>query len=224
MKTYEKILGWVYYAIQMLILPQMITFALEFAGLYADVLDVNIAYFTLNFAAVVLMFHDFLWKSLQKAFSAFPRCLATAGIGMGAYFALNYAVMLHILLIYPEYANLNNANINDMAQGNFVILAIGTVLLVPIAEEVVFRGLIFRGIFNKCRILAYIVSALAFSAVHVIGYVQNMEILHIVLSLIQYVPAGLVLGWTYERTDTIWTPILVHSSINLIGMFAMIPR
>ena len=206
----------------MLILPDIIAFVLGLLGLNPDILDINVAYFALNFAVITVVFHDFLWKSLQKAFSAFPRCLATAGIGMGAYQAMNVAIMLHILLIYPEYANLNNENINTMLTDNYLIMVIGTVLFVPVAEEVVFRGLIFRGIYNRSKVLAYIVSSLAFSAVHVIGYIPNMEILHIILSLIQYLPAGLVLGWTYARTDTIWTPILMHTTINLIGMFAMI--
>lgn len=220
MKTYEKVLGWVYYGIQMLVLPVIIMLVLQLFGITADLLEVNIVYFCLNFGAMMLIFHNFLWESLQIAIASWKKCLATSGIGLGAYFSLNFAVIFHILLLYPEYANMNNETINTMAQDNFFFLSMATVVFVPVAEELVFRGLIFRGIYNRNRILAYIVSALAFSAVHVIGYVQDMGILHIILSLIQYLPAGLVLGWAYQRTDTIWTPILIHTSINLIGMFA----
>ena len=41
------------------------------------------------------------------------------------------------------------------------------------------------------------------------------------LCALQYLPAGVALGWTYEKADTIWAPILVHSMVNAVGMGLM---
>ena len=36
-----------------------------------------------------------------------------------------------------------------------------------------------------------------------------------------YVPAGIALGWTYEKSNTIWGPILLHMAINAISFGIM---
>ena len=43
----------------------------------------------------------------------------------------------------------------------------------------------------------------------------------LLLCFVQYLPAGLCLGWAYARADSIFAPTLMHMIINLIGMLAM---
>jgi len=38
---------------------------------------------------------------------------------------------------------------------------------------------------------------------------------------VQYLPAGIAFAWAYEKSDTILTPILMHISINQIGIAAL---
>lgn len=217
----EITLGWIYYAIQLLVLPEVIVLCLLLFDRTATSFAVNFIYFCVNFAVLGLIFRKFLWKSLKKAWSAKKKCLEYAALGFLIYWVSNILVFSLILGIYPQYANLNNEAVGSMAQGHFGAMTVATVLLVPMAEELVFRGLIFQGIYNKSRILAYAVSAAAFSVVHLIGYVGRMDLMHIFLSFIQYLPAGLVLGWVYGKTDTIFTPILMHMLVNLLGIFAV---
>ena len=108
-----------------------------------------------------------------------------------------------------------------MVQENFALLTIGTVVLVPITEELLFRGLIFRGIYNRSHFWAYAISAVAFSLPHVVGYIGFYDPLLLLLCFVQYLPAGLCLGWAYARADSIFAPTLMHMIINLIGMLAM---
>lgn len=219
--TAEITLGWIYYAIQLLILPEVIVLCLLLLGLSASSFAVNFIYFCVNFAVFGLIFHRFLWKSLKKAWSAKKKCLEYAALGFLIYWVSNILLCSLILGIYPQYANLNNEAVGSMAQGHFGAMAVATVLWVPIAEELVFRGLIFQGLYNKSRILAYIVSASAFSIIHLIRYLGNMDLTHTVLSFVHYLPAGLALGWVYEKTDTICTPILMHMFVNLLGIYAV---
>ena len=219
--TAEITLGWIYYAIQLLVLPEVIVLCLLLLGLDTSSFVLNFIYFCVNFAVFGLIFHKFLWKSLKKACSIKKKCLKYAGLGFLIYWILNIVVFSLIIKIYPGYANLNNEAVGTMAQDHFGAIAVATVLLAPLAEELVFRGLIFQGLYNRSRFLAYVISAFAFSVIHLIGYLGSMDLTHMILSFIQYLPAGLALGWVYGKTDTICTPILMHMLVNLFGIFAV---
>ena len=51
-----------------------------------------------------------------------------------------------------------------------------------------------------------------------IGYDARQQIL---LAAVAYLPAGIALGWTYEKSNTIWAPILLHMAINGISFGVM---
>ena len=126
--------------------------------------------------------------------------------------------MLLCRLVKPDLQNLNNAFFADQARTNFTLTAIATVFLAPPVEECLFRGLLFSTIHQKSRFLAFAVSALAFALVHVSGYLSYYGALGSLLLLLQYLPAGLALGWAYEKADTILAPMVIHMVINAISM------
>jgi membrane protease YdiL (CAAX protease family) len=37
-----------------------------------------------------------------------------------------------------------------------------------------------------------------------------------VIAVIQYIPAGIWLAWSYLKGDTIFVPILIHAAVNYI--------
>ena len=85
-------------------------------------------------------------------------------------------------------------------------------------EETLFRGLIFGNLRPLSRAAAYLVSALFFAAVHVWQYAGALGWRGTLLCAVQYLPAGLALGWTYEKSATIWASVLVHAGINAVAM------
>ena len=95
-----------------------------------------------------------------------------------------------------------------------------TVLLVPVAEEALYRGLLFQGFQRKSRLLAYCLSTLIFAGLHVVGYIGSADLITLCLCFAQYLPAGITLAWAYEKADTIAAPMLMHMIINLIGTTA----
>ncbi|MBI5768152.1 MAG: glutamate-5-semialdehyde dehydrogenase [Verrucomicrobia bacterium] len=79
-----------------------------------------------------------------------------------------------------------------------------TVVVGPIVEEIIFRGLILRGLLGRWRPwLAIAVSTLLFSAIHL-----NLAQAPITLML------GAVLGWVYVRTRSIGLCALLHGLNN----------
>lgn len=221
MSRRETILGWCYYAFQMLALQFLIEYACILFDFPLTLLSLNVIYFCVNFFCLTVLLFSFLRRSIAAAAEEWKRTLKFAFRGFLVYWALNIFVYNMILRLSPGYFNMNDSTIGTMAQGNFPLLVFCTVVLAPVAEELVFRGLIFQGLYNKNRILAYLVSTLAFSSIHVLPYLGAMQPLHMLLSVLQYVPAGLALGWAYAKSDTICAPILIHMFINFLGTFAL---
>ena len=81
--------------------------------------------------------------------------------------------------------------------------------------------MIFGGLHQKSRILAYVFSILAFALVHVMGYLDTKEPLDLLFSFLQYIPAGLALAWAYEYSRSILAPLLIHTTVNAIAIISM---
>ena len=84
---------------------------------------------------------------------------------------------------------------------------IGVAFLVPLAEELTFRGAVLGSLLRKFRpTAAVILSAVIFGILHGIS-------IHIVYALL----CGIVLGWVYYYTKSIWASYTLHAIFNLMG-------
>jgi membrane protease YdiL (CAAX protease family) len=184
-------------------------------------IDINTAYFLINIVAVVWIFHRFLWHSLKYAIANRGRLLLSVILGFAVYWILIHGLDRLIYWLRPQFENANDTSIAQSAQSQFWLTAFGTVILVPLTEETLFRGLIFGAVHRKKPIIAYAISILFFSMVHVLGYVGVKPPLELLLALLQYIPAGLVLAWSYEYSGTILAPLFIHTAINAIAIFSM---
>ncbi|MDB6065304.1 MAG: abortive infection protein [Pedosphaera sp.] len=89
-----------------------------------------------------------------------------------------------------------------------VYLSAFTIVLAPVAEEILFRGILYATI-KQCGYprAALWCSAIAFSAMH-----GNLPIF-LPLTLL-----GLIFALLYERTDNLLTPIIAHATFNAINV------
>lgn len=217
----ELIGGWIYFCIQLVALPFLIVLINAIFGNPMSEAMCNIIFFFVNFIVVAILFRKYLLGNLQIATGNPGRCLSSAFLGYAAYWLLNIFVSLFILAVKPDFANVNDENINQMMADHTALLSFATVVIVPVAEEVFFRGLMFGAVYNRNKTAAYLLTSLAFAAVHVIGYVGTTDTLTLSLCLLQYIPAGLCFGWAYARSNTLWAPILMHMFNNLVSISAM---
>ena len=217
----EFLWGGAYLLISLLLLPVLLSLG---NSLLAEPLSetlLNIVYFVINFLCVTVIGHRFLWSSLKSAVNAPWRCLLIAFLGFALYFLAMLVFSMIITQIDPDFSNVNDEAIIDMAQEHTGWMTFCTVFLVPITEETLYRGLLFQGLQRKNRALAYLVSVSAFAWIHVMGYLGQFDGITLLLCFLQYLPAGIILAWAYEKSDTIITPILIHIIINQIGISAM---
>lgn len=178
----------------------------------------NIIAFILNFVVILLIFHRFLWNNLKNVFKNLWDTICWTLAGFGLFFLGNLLVSLLIVNVQPNYINANDTAVGQMVRQNFSLMALCTVILVPIVEETLYRGLVFGFLYRKNHILGFVVSTAFFAAVHVVGYVGQVAPVTIALSFLQYVPAGLCLAWTYVKTDSIWSCVVIHLLNNQLSI------
>ena len=142
-------------------------------------------------------------------------------LGFVAYEACAWALSEVVSLVFPRFTNYNDSAIANMAATNSFLIFIGTVILVPLAEECLFRGLIFRNLYGKSHWAAYCLSILAFAAIHILGYIGKYSPLELLVAVLQYLPAGLCLAWSYTKADSIFAPIVIHAAINFLALRAL---
>lgn len=217
----ETVGGAVYLAFQFLLLPGLLTWCNARLSRPLNSAELNFVFYLINFIAMLLIFHDFLGRSADQV-GQHPAYFCQAVIlGFVAYYACNWAVSWAVRQLVPGFSNYNDESIAAMSRGNYFLMTVGTVILVPPVEECLYRGLIFRNLYGKSRWAAYAVSILVFAMVHILGYIGRYSPLELLMAVLQYLPAGLCLAWSYTKADTIFAPILIHAAINFISINAL---
>ena len=211
----EKRTGCIYLALSLFALPSLITL------LPINAAAQNLLYYVLNFTFVLWIFRRFLLMNLLVALDRVFPVIWYGILGYLGYQTLGELLNLLIYSLNPGFLNHNDASVALMIQGNpAMILAV--VLLVPIAEETLYRGLLFRGLYGKNTLLAYLASVCIFAAIHVAGFIGTLTPMDLLLSFVQYLPAGYCLCFAYRHSGTILCPILIHMAINAMSVHALV--
>ena len=217
----EQLFGWLFMIAQLSVLPVLLNLLNLVLPVPLNLSSLNFLMFVTNFCLCIGIFYRFLGKSAQMAAANPFRCLRFAALGLGLYYVGSFLVGMLIGALELDFFNANDNAILSMAAENYGLIAFGTVFLVPVAEETLYRGLLFQGIHSKSRIGAYALSVTVFGLIHISGYIGSVSLPILALSFLQYVPAGLSLAWAYEKTDSIWVPILMHMTINQVSISLM---
>ena len=134
------------------------------------------------------------------------------------YFVLYFGLMILasylVSLLYPSF-NIDqeqNFGFNEATENIELVLAfVSLVIVTPFIEELVFRGLIFKGLRRDFGFVpAVIVSSGIFALLH--GQV-NVAIDTFIL--------GTVAAYTLDKTNSLWPAILLHGIKNFIAFVAI---
>lgn len=122
----------------------------------------------------------------------------------GVLFMLATSVVLEPLLsLLPEVPN---------AYGRGAWAIVMVVVMAPLFEEVIFRGVLLESTRAKYGVMAaWLVSSAIFGIVHVHPTVA-----------VNAFAIGLVLGFVYMRTDSLWSVIILHAVNNGIAYLALV--
>ncbi len=218
----QKIASLVYLPFHVFILPLFLGMAATWLPGGLNELTANIIYYALGFAFCLIV----MWKYLRGAFDIMldnPLASIAAMIfGYFIYLLLSYlAVGVLLMIIGDRLSNPNNDAIQALAEGS-PRAALGlAVFIAPIVEEVLFRGVVFGSLRPKHRVWAFIISIGLFALYHVWQFAIVSMDWTTLFYIIEYIPAGYALAWTYEKTNSIWIPIFLHMLINILSMLVL---
>ncbi|MEA4893677.1 MAG: type II CAAX endopeptidase family protein [Oscillospiraceae bacterium] len=214
----QKIAGLIYLPFHIFIIP----FFLGMAGTWLpgglNDLTANIIYYAVGFAFCLIV----MWKYLRNAFDIM---LDNPAVGIAAiifgfflYFLLSYlAIGVLLMIIGDSFANPNNEALKSLTKDSLQAALGLAVFIAPIVEEVLFRGVVFGSLRPKHRVWAFVISTGLFALYHVWQYALLSMDWRTLLYAIEYIPAGYALAWTYEKTNSIWIPIFLHTFINIFS-------
>ena len=126
-----------------------------------------------------------------------------------------------LLRLMNESTTSNQSTINNLVQNSSLISSFFLlVLIAPICEEILCRGIIPKKIFHGKEKLGYLVGAVVFALLHT---PTNLP------SLLIYGGMSTVLTWTAYRTERLEMSILLHMIVNgiafcLLALLVLISR
>ena len=169
-----------------------------------------------NLAAVAASAGAFLLQKRDPLAVAGIRSLpwqkVLASVGTGVGFCL--LVRLFMLTV-PAPESWNNAysdRVETVSNAPSWLFCLSTVVIAPIAEEWVFRGLIFRSLKNGLPcIFAVLLCSAAFAALH-----------GTVIWMLYTFFLGVLLCMLYECTQSLWACIACHAAFNIMGQIPFI--
>jgi len=214
MKPRERILGCLYIPFHGIVLPFGLSSAFILLGVQITAPGFLLIHYALSFLLVLTIMFSFLRESFSAMCGTFGRVIIFVLLSL-----LLYNVLLLALAIFMSETMMvrspNTEAVHQLVESNRGIVIAVAVVLAPIIEEAIFRGALFGAIRGRSRLLAYIVSALVFGLYHLaLPMLLDLD-WSMLRFVVHYLPASIALAWCYERTGTIWAPIILHAVINL---------
>ena len=174
--------------------------------------EANVVYYLIIASLTFLVFWSFLKTGFRLLLDWLPENLFAFVTGLVGAEVLSFLVGLiplpvqnPNLISYPEqYYFAPTATV-------FIL-----VVLMPLVEEPLFRGLLFGSVRNYSRPLGYVLSVILYSFYCAVQFVYAFGTLDLryLLLMIQYAPMALALAWCYDRGGSIWSAVALHMAIN----------
>jgi membrane protease YdiL (CAAX protease family) len=159
--------------------------------------------------------HDVTWSEFlgldhPGVRHALARALAVAAVATPAVLALAHFSAAIITLLKKEVEPQSAIQVLELSVGPFrrALFIVAGVVLAPVAEEILFRGVLYATIKEQgFPRLALVISSLLFAAVHLSWLV-----------LVPFTFLAVVLAFLYEKTGRLLAPIVAHASFNAINV------
>lgn len=211
-KDLIKVFGVVFGLLAILILvvflikpePAMISFVINL-GFFLIVLIILILFLKKK----KISWEEFGFSEIKFRWIFFSFLLIFLVIGLGGFLSQLFSKLLNIP---TENLSFFKAIVSDKAWLNILNLKLGVAILVPFAEEVLFRGFLFKYIRQeKSFIFSAILSSVLFSLMHF-----SLDSLPFTLLL------GLSTAFAYEKGKSLFYPFLIHMGVNNLASIMLL--
>ena len=154
------------------------------------------------------------WRVLGPVRPGVVPVLLGLAVGFGGTL-LAYTINAVVTFALDLEAPVEQQLLEDVLSGGLasVVVVIAAVVMAPLAEELLFRGLLFQSLRRRLGLwFAAIVSAMVFCLVHVEIIVSQP------LALLGLFALAVLLAWSFHRTGSLVVPIVAHATFNAISL------
>lgn len=213
----ERKRGWAFFALYLLVFPYLNGWVQRLWMTEGEVpiAETNLVYYTLLFTLALLVFWTFLRHAFDLLIDWLPENLFAFFTGFVGWAALLFLVRL--LPLPVESPQALQWQQEYLLSGRVTTMLV--VVLIPLIEEILFRGLVFGSLRQNSRPLAYAASALVFALASVWRYALDLGDPRYLLTALEVLPAGLALAWCYDNGGSIWGAIALRMAINAVTLF-----
>ena len=212
----ELFRGWVFFALYLTVFPALMGTVQRFSMEELPVAETNVVYYLLCAVMAFLVFWTFLRKGFDLLLDRLPENLFAFAVGLVAAVGLWFLIRLIPLPVinpntmsYPEQFALSPA-------ATVVIL----VVLMPMVEEVLFRGMLFGNARRYSRVFAYVLAVPVYAVYCVWQFIFTWEgvDLRYLLLFLRYLPMSIACTWAYDRGGSVWSAISLHTLFNAFSL------
>ena len=220
--SHEALRGWVFFALYLVVFPLVMGIIQRSVGGEFPVAEASVIYYLLSATVVFLVFWNYLKNSFCHLLDHIPETLNAFFVSLIGAALFQYLVML---FPYPVENPNRYSYPTQFSLSPSATVAI-VVVLIPLVEEVLFRGLLFGSLQPFGKPLAWAVS-IVFYCVYCVWQFTfsygSVDLRYLALML-QYLPAAVAFHWCFDKGGNIWASILLHMAINALSLFSVITR
>lgn len=172
---------------------------------------ISVEYYELIAGIIALFVFGWLLRKKQmlhlssRDLKGSPQLLSCVGIGLGLALIFKITFVLGVL---SQPADLNQAPIPSLVFWVYYMAI--RVVLVPIVEELLFRGILFGSFASSFSYkIAMVLSAAIFALIH---YMVSWPSVFVI---------GTLLAWIYWRTDNLAVTMVIHCTINFFSLLSI---
>ena len=212
----EALLGWLFVPVFTLLVPLLLGAVVSFWPMKVSDAQQSTVYYLIGFLYVLIFLRRFVMTDWLVFWDRKLLTVLTLVVAHLLNVILSFAIAVLTVALWQDGAETFAADTlpglsGTLPEGMFTPL----VLLAPLAEEVLFRGVVFGTLRKKSRAAAYIAS-MALFAVYSVWQIAaaNPDVSFLFLA-VTTVPIGAAACFCYERTHCIWAPTLYRALLNL---------
>ena len=181
---------------------------------------VNLIYYGLGVAFLGVFMLQWLYRQYVRLVENGILCISSIAGGYILDYILSGLLVLLLTWLEIEVGETpNDSAVMALTGFDARVAKAVAIFLAPVLEETLMRGAVFGILQRINRSAAYAVTVLLFAYCHVWMYAPEGAAFW--LAILQYFPVSIALCRTYERSGSIWCPIVLHMFINAMGFSIM---
>lgn len=212
MTASERRRGLAFFLLYLLVFPRVNAWLQQLWMGDGEVLvaEANVLYYAVLFTLSLFIFWDFLKKDFLALLNWLPENLVAVAVALLLSGGL-YAVMSLLPFPVRDPISLQYAQEFQAAPAPTLTLIL---LLIPVVEETIYRGLIYGSLRPYSRGLAMGFCIVLYALSQVWQYALDLSDPRYLLLTVLYLPMSAALTWCYERGGSVWSCVVLHGGFN----------